>query len=55
MTQKQHKLRIRPRLSLKRETVRVLSAQQLTLVAGGSPVSDQQCSDESGCPSCKDP
>jgi hypothetical protein len=55
MTQKTHPIRSRPRLVLKQETVRVLTTEQLTLVAGGSLTQSSGCSVLSGCPTCKPP
>ncbi|HEX3760975.1 MAG TPA: hypothetical protein VHW23_19910 [Kofleriaceae bacterium] len=52
--QKTHKIRPKTRLALKQQTVRMLSSQQLTLVAGGETTgSNIECS-ISDCPFCEE-
>jgi len=56
MTPKHQRLRNRPRLVLKQETVRMLSAEQLAVIAAGSIGSGPHCSTQlSQCPECTIP
>jgi hypothetical protein len=56
MTPKLQRLQRRPRLVLKQETVRLLSAEQLVVIAAGSIGSSPHCSGGlSTCPACTIP
>jgi hypothetical protein len=56
MTPKDQRLLRRPRLVLKQEIVRMLSAEQLAVIAAGSAGSGPMCSTQlSTCPACTIP